>query len=103
LYTTENWDSMVDNGVGSTHTVKPISMTEDTATVVFIKRRDRDRYGEAYEGDNECFLIFQVGNRFFKQKFGESSYHDDEFYFYDAPEEVFGEVKTVITFVPKED
>jgi hypothetical protein len=102
-YTTNDWEAMVFGGVGSTHKVKPLPVTEDTATVVELRRRERDRYGEGFEGDGGCYVIFQVGNRFFKKKFWESSYSENDVNFYnDEVEEVFGEVKTVTTFIPKE-
>ena len=104
MYTTKNWDALVFQGVGSKHTVKPLPVTEDEATVVFIQRRPRDEDGEGYEGGAICYVIFQVGNRFFKKEFSEGSFNENDLYFWEnSPvEEVFGEVQTTITFVPKE-
>ena len=103
MYTTNNWEALVNQGVGSTHTVKPISTNEEVATVVEIKRRERDSYGEAYEGEGDAYVIFQVGSRFFRKKFWESSYNEYDLTFWDdEPEEVFGQVKTTTIFVPKE-
>lgn len=103
MYTTKSWEAMVYGGVGSTHAVKPLPVTEDTATVVEVRRRDRDSYGEGYEGDREAYIIFQVGNRFFKKNFWESSFNTDDIDFFDDDiEEVYGEVITTIAFRPKE-
>lgn len=94
---------MVFDGVGSQHQVEPRPVDSDTATVVFIQRRDRDSYGEGFEGDGSSgYFIFQVGNRFFKKSFHESSFNEMDLDFWDDPIEVFGEVKTEITFIPKE-
>lgn len=103
MYIAKNWDAMVYGGVGSTHSVSPLPVTEDIATVVHVERRARDSYGEGYEGEGAGYLIFQVGTRFFKKNFYESSYHDEITFWDDDVEEVKGEVKTVMTFVPKED
>jgi hypothetical protein len=94
---------MVYEGVASTHKVKPLPVTEDTATVVEVVRRARDSYGEGYEGEGSGYLIFQVGNRYFKKTFYESSYSDEITFWDNDVEEVFGQVKTVMTFIPKED
>lgn len=103
MYTTNDWDALVLDGVGSKHEVKPLPVTSDTATVVAIRRRLRDEDGEGYEGDwGNCYVIFQVGDRFFKKTFSEGSFNDRDLYFYDDVEEVFGEVVTTIAFRPKE-
>lgn len=104
MYTTDDWESMVFDGLGSTHKVKPVPVTEATATVVEVRRRARDEDGEGYEGDwGNSYVIFKVGNRFFKKSFSEGSFNDRDLYFYDDDvEEVYGEVKTVMTFIPRE-
>lgn len=104
MYTTKNWEALVFEGVGSKHKVKPLPVTEDEAIVVEIVRRERDSDGEGYESDNgNCYVIFQVGNRFFKKSFSESSFDENEIWFYgDNVDEVFGTVETTIAFRPKE-
>jgi hypothetical protein len=104
MYEAKNWEAMVLEGVGSQHPVKPIPLTEDTATVVEVRRRARDDDGEGYEGDGgNCYIIFQVGNRFFRKWFSEGSFNEYDLYFWNNEvEEVFGEVKVQMTFIPKE-
>lgn len=102
MYTSKNWDLMVFNGVGSKHTVEPLPTTGSVATVVDLKRRERDEDGEGYESDrNRGYVVFQVGDRFFKRSFGESSFNQNELYWWGDIEEVFGEVTTTIAFKPK--
>lgn len=102
MYETKNWDALVLNGVGSKHEMKPIPVTGDTATVIEIRRRDRDEDGEGYEGDNgNSYVIFQVGDRFFKRAFSEGSFSEYDLYWWADVEEVYGEVETTIKFRPK--
>jgi hypothetical protein len=99
MYTAKNWDLFVLNGVGSKHEVEPVPTTGFTATVVDLRRRERDEDGEGYEGgDPNCYVIFQVGDRFFRRYFSESSFDENELWWYKDVEEVFGEVKTTTTF-----
>lgn len=99
MYETKNWNALVFQGVGSKHQVKPLPVTEDTATVVDIRRRERDDDGEGYEGDwGTCYVIFQVGDRFFRKSFSESSFNENDLWWNDDIEEVQGEVTTTTVF-----
>jgi hypothetical protein len=91
---------MFDAGLGTSHKVIPVATGTD-ATVVEVKKRAYDeRYGEYFQGDDEVYIIFQVGNRFFKKTGTMDSY--DENFSWDGPVvEVFGTTKTVTVFVPK--
>lgn len=102
MYTTKNWDALVFGGVGSKHEVKPEAVVGTEATVVEVVRRARDSYGEGYEGDSGGYVIFQVGDRFFRRNFSESSFDESELFWWADVEEVFGEVETTIAFRPKE-
>ena len=102
MFETNNWDDMVFDGVGSKHAVRPVAPTSTEATVVEVVRRERDSYGEGYEGDSgNCYVIFQVGDRFFKRAFYESSYSDADISWWDDVVEVFGEVVVTTAFRPK--
>lgn len=102
MFETKNWDAMVLQGVGSKHEVKPLPITSHEATVVEIRRRDRDEDGEGFEGDGgNCYVIFQVGDRFFKRAFSEGSFSEYDLYWWADVEEVYGEVVTTIAFRPK--
>ena len=103
MYKANDWEEMVLGGVGSTHKVTPLATTEETATVVEVKRRERDSYSEGYEGEGGGYVIFQVGDRFFKKEFYESSFNEYFSFWDDDVEEVYGEVRSVMTFVPKEN
>jgi len=100
MYVMNNWQRMFDGGVGTTHKVVPVATGTD-ATVVEVKTRTVDtRYGEYLQGDDEVYVIFQVGDKFFKKTGTMDSY--DENFSWDGPVvEVFGTTKTVTVFVPR--
>ena len=99
MYVANNWQKLFDGGLGATHKVAPVATGTD-ATVVEIHTRAWDeRYSEYVQGDDEVYIIFQVGDRFFKKTGTMSSY--DEVFSWDGPVvEVFGTTKTVTVFVP---
>lgn len=102
MYETKNWDALVLQGVGSKHEMTPTPVKADTATVVDIARRARDDDGEGFEGEGgNCYVIFQVGDRFFKRTFNEGSFSEYDLYWWSDVEEVYGEVETTIKFRPK--
>jgi hypothetical protein len=99
MYTTDNWNRLFRGGVGSTHKVVPLAQGTE-ATVLEVHERPSDNYGEYFQGDDEVYIIFQVGDRFFKKTGRMDSY--DEILTWDGPvTEVFGTTKTVTVFVPK--
>jgi len=100
MYVSNNWTEMFEGGIGSKHSVAPLDNTVE-ATVVEIKGRERDPFnGEGYQGYDECYIIFQVGDRFFMKTGSESSYEEE--FDWDGPvTEVFGEAKTVTIFKRK--
>lgn len=99
MYVSNNWTEMFEAGIGSKHSVAPLDNTVE-ATVVDVKGRLRDPHGEAFEGDDECHIVFQVGDRFFMKTGSESSYEEE--FDWDGPiTEVFGETKTVTIFKRK--
>lgn len=100
MYLSNNWHKMFEAGLGSSHKVIPVATGTD-ATVVEVKTRAYDeRYGEYLQGDDEVYVIFQVGDKFFKKTGTMSSY--DEVFSWDGPVvEVFGTTKTVTVFVPR--
>jgi hypothetical protein len=99
MYVSNNWQKMFDAGLGTSHKVIPVNLGTD-ATVVEVKKRETDHYGEYYQGDDEVYIIFQVGDRFFKKTGTMDSYDED--FSWDGPVvEVFGSTKTVTVFVPK--
>jgi hypothetical protein len=99
MYTTDNWDAMFRSGLGSKHNVVPLAQGTE-ATVVEVHNRPTDGYGDYLQSEDEIYVIFQVGNRFFKKTGRMDSY--DEIRSWDGPvTEVFGTTKTVIVFVPK--
>lgn len=100
MYVANDWDKMFDAGVGSTHNVSPLSNTVQ-AKVVEVHSRNRDPYGEAYQDDDEPYIIFEVDGRFFKKTGYESSYSEDDRSWEGDVTEVFGTTKTVTVFVPK--
>lgn len=101
MYLSNNWNDMFDSGAGSKHKVVP-SNVSDEAEVLEVKGRYRDPYGEALQGDEECYIIFRVGERFFKKTGWESSYGDEDRHWDGPVTEVFGSTKTITVFVPKE-
>lgn len=100
MYVSNNWQAMFDGGLGSAHKVVPVAQGTD-ATVVEVKTRAIDsRYGEYVQGDDEVYIIFKVGDRFFKKTGTMDSY--DENFSWDGPvTEVYGTTKTVTVFVPR--
>lgn len=99
MYVSNDWDELFDGGVGSTHKVTPLSTTVD-CEVLEIHARPRDRWGEAEQGEDECYIIFRVGDRFFKKTGFESSYDEDRSWNGDVTE-VFGSTKTITIFEPR--
>jgi hypothetical protein len=106
MFVSEFWNDMFKAGPGEAK-FEVVDSYGDVyeATVIDVHRRARDPWGEAFQGEEECYIIFQTDDgRFFKKTGYESSYDendidwDDEYY---VVREVFGEVKTVTTFVPK--
>ena len=102
MYLSDNWNQMFEEGAGSKHEVVPVT-TGNEAEVLEVSGRPRDKYGEAYQDDDECYIIFRVGDRFFKKTGYESSYGDEERSWNGPVTEVFGETKTVTVFVPKKE
>lgn len=98
MYVSNNWDRLYEAGAGTVHKVAPVDQSLN-ATILEVRSRPKDPEGEAYQYDDECYIIFQVGDRFFKKTGTESSY--DEERYWDGPVvEVFGTTKTVTVFVP---
>jgi hypothetical protein len=100
MYASDDWNAMFDAGLGSTHKVVPLAQGTE-AKVVEVRNRPKDGYYDEYlQGDDEIYVIFQVGDRFFKKTGTLSSY--DEIRTWDGPvTEVFGTTKQVTVFVPK--
>lgn len=92
MYTSSKWDSLFE---GSSVQVQPLANGTD-AEYVDSKGRETDSYGDYIEGDTEIWVIFKVGERYFK-KFGyQSSYGGRE---WDGGcVEVFPETKTITVF-----
>jgi hypothetical protein len=99
MYASDNWDAMFTRGLGSQHKVVPLAQGTE-AIVVERHERPTDGYGDYLQSDDEIYVIFQVGDRFFKKTGRMDSY--DEIRTWDGPvTEVFGETKQVTVFVPK--
>lgn len=98
MYVANDWDKLFQGGVGTTHKVVPVATGTD-AVILEVHGRPKDQYGEAMQGDEECYIIFQVGDRFFKKTGYEDSY-DEERTWNGPVVEVFGTTKTVTVFVP---
>lgn len=92
MYVANDWDNLFE---GRNIKVSPVEESR-TAEFVEAKGRETDSYGEYYQGDDEIYVIFKVGDRYFK-KFGyQSSYGGRT---WDGGViEVFPETKTVTVF-----
>jgi hypothetical protein len=77
------------------------ALTENGVEAEFVEfnGRERDSWGEAYEGDSECSLIFKVGSRYFVKYGNEDSYGSDIYWEFGEIKEVFPKTvtKTVYT------
>lgn len=94
MFENVNWDALRRPGG---------TATDDngrTLTHAYFSPRERDSYGEAYEGEGECYLIFEVDGKFFKKHGYESSYDSDvDWTAYWLPGVSEVKPKTVITTV----
>lgn len=99
MYASNDWDSLSWRGEGKTFKVNELG-PEQTAVCVEFNSRPVDHYDEPIQGEDECSIIFKVGDRYFKKTGHQSSY--DEVYAWTGPVvEVFPEEKTVLTFRSK--
>lgn len=73
MYAANSWDDLWDNGKTQ------VSPLIDTSVAVLVSKteRERDSYGDYNEGDGEIYMVFQVGDRFFRKEGYQSSYGDD--------------------------
>lgn len=90
MYTNVDWEGLRYGRVVRNDEGNVISFVE-------FNGRERDSYGEAYEGEGECFLIFSDGDKFYKKHGYESSYENDVDWSWGAVNEV--KPKTVIKTV----
>lgn len=97
MYIVENWAALSQ---GRSQPAIPI-VASGTAELVEFKERPQDHYGEYLEGERECYVIFKVGDRYFKKTGDQSSYGDEIDWSYGNPVEVFPKVVEVTTFTEK--
>lgn len=99
MYVANNWDNLFYGKVGSKHEVIPAE-TKAVAEIIETKARVTDFYGDFVQGEDDVYVIFKVGDRFFK-KTGTMGSYDDEISWSGPVVEVFAEAKTVYEFRSK--
>ena len=93
MYASNNWDHL---SAGRSIQVAPLNETVQAEYVSF-KDRDKDSYGDYYQGDDTVYVIFKVGDRFFK-KIGYKSSYSEQMTWDGECIEVFPKTKTIQVF-----
>lgn len=96
MYTAKNayvWENLA---AGRPVEVFPVATEPVTAEFVQFKDREKDHYGDYLQDDREMFVIFKVGDRYFK-KYGDKSSYGDEAWDGECVE-VFPTTKTIQVF-----
>jgi hypothetical protein len=99
MYVAQDWESLRPASVGRKFKVNELGPTVDAELIEF-NTRPLDYSGEPIQGEDECSLIFRVGDRYFRKTGYQSSYYE-EFKWNGDVTEVFPEEKVVMTFRSK--
>jgi hypothetical protein len=73
MYLVNDWTAL---SRGKPQPAIPLNATGTAELVKFVERPS-DRWGEYHQDERECYVIFKVGDRFFKKTGDQSSYGDE--------------------------
>lgn len=99
MYASNEWDRLDYRPAGTKFKVNELGPVVEAELVEF-SHREKDRWNEPIQGEDECHIIFKVGDRYFKKTGYESSY-DEVISWNGEVIEVFPETKTVYEFRSK--
>lgn len=99
MYASNDWNSLAWGSPGRKFKVNELGPVVEAELVEF-QNRPKDRWDEPIQGEDECHIIFKVGDRYFKKTGHESSY-DEVISWNGDVVEVFAETKTVYEFRTK--
>lgn len=99
MYVAQDWSELDYAKPGKKFKVSELGPEVD-AELVERADRPKDHYGEPIQGEDEAYLIFKVGDRYFKKSGYQNSY-GDETTWNGRVTEVFAEEKTVLEFRSK--